>query len=86
MAKKTIVSWIVMVITDNPPCAPWRVGVRHCGGSPTEVPRPLTATVTDVAKTASHRTPNITVTTRELLYIARTRKKNRKAADDTVIG
>jgi hypothetical protein len=86
MAKKTIVSWIVMVIPDDPPCTPWRANVRYCGGSPTEVPRPLTGTVIEVAKTASHRIPNIVVTTRELLYIARTRKKNRKAADDTAIG
>jgi hypothetical protein len=86
MAKKTNVSWIVMVIQDDPQCAPRRANVKHCGGSPTEVARPLTGTVIDVVRTASHRTPNIAVTTRELLYTALTRMKNRKAADDTAIG
>lgn len=74
-----------MVIPDEPlyaaPCA-----TMHCGGSPNEIARPLMGMVIEVASTESHRNPNSKVTRREPPYIARARKKNRKAVAETVIG
>jgi hypothetical protein len=59
--------------------------MMHCGGSTKEMALPAKRLVIDVATTASHKIPNITVMRRPPPYIARTRNKKRKAVAERLM-